>query len=133
MLKRVIVRTMLFALLGGSLLVWSAPKAEGWASTCDNCYLGTNKAGDPDAQCCLDGFCGMLQQNGYYRIESGMDYCTSWQHLDSQGEVDYAGCEGNANTCTSGGGGGGGTPGDCSVGIGEVCPAECMSCTFYWY
>ena len=130
-----IFRVVVLVALGGVLSIWAAPRAEGWDTTCDNCYLGTNNFGEPDAQCCLDGRCDTWQNDPDYYLEKyHMEWCTSWVNEDPPG-VFTAGCDGTSNSCTATGGGvgGGGGGGACNIQWGDVCPAECFSCTHYYY
>ncbi len=131
MRSRFIARATMFILLFGGLLVWFAPKAEGWPSICDNCVEKSLPGGGNDARCCLDGACDNYLQNGYYTTKNYMEWCSTTVTYDSNGNP-IAHCNGTANSCTAGGGGWGGGGGSCNVQWGDVCPAECFSCTRYY-
>jgi len=63
-------------------------------------------------------------------VKFDMDAC--WVDIVEDG---YA-CGGTESfSCSSGGGGGGGGggAGGCEVEHGTLCPAECMSCTYFYY
>lgn len=99
----------------------SATTAYSWPSICDNCYKGTNRYGEPDAQCCLDGRCDIWEDLGYGKLYGNMEWCTSWV---TEGD---AGCNGKESSCSSGGGDGG-DGGDCTIQVGEWCPPSCSHC-----
>jgi hypothetical protein len=111
-----------FLLAAFALLLVPAP-SDAWPSICDNCAVGENHWGEPDAQCCLTGRCDFWEDLGYSILYSNMEWCTSWQNENG------AGCHGTPGSCTSGGGGGGGED-DCTIQIGEYCPPSCMTCYF---
>lgn len=108
-----------------SALLWTAP-LDAWPSVCDNCMDGENQWGDPDAQCCLDGSCEMLEEDGYSYSLTNLEWCTTT--VTENGVV----CNGQPG-CSAGGGGGGGGDGSCHIPYGELCPAGCMSCTYFYY
>lgn len=100
----------------------SATKAHSWPSVCDNCFVGTNQAGQPDAQCCLDNQCSFWENDPNYSLSmSNMEYCTSY--ADENG----AGCNGTQNSCSAGGGDGDGEN-ECTITVGEWCPPSCSHC-----
>lgn len=96
-----------------------------YPSTCDNCYTGENRWGEPDAQCCLDNRCEIWKDLDYDEAMSNMEWCTSWANEWG------AGCHGQGNTCQASGGDGGGDT-DCTISPGEYCPPSCAAC-YYTY
>lgn len=107
-----------------SAFLWTVP-LDAWNSVCDNCMDGENQWGEPDAQCCLDGWqCEMLEDNGYSYALTNLEWCTT--------TVTESGvqCNGQSGCSADGDGGGGGS---CHIPYGELCPAECMSCTYFYY
>lgn len=125
------LRTLGILLAAGAVVavagafLWPTP-IDAWGSVCDNCMEGMNpQTNQQDAQCCLSGWhCDMLAQDGYRPILTNVDWCTtSWNGALWQ-------CNGGGY-CSPGGGSGGG--GNCHIPYGDGCPAECMSCTYYYY
>jgi hypothetical protein len=126
--KTLVILTLAAAAVAmGSGLVWTQP-VEAWPSVCDNCYVGLSQYGDITAECCLDGQarCDMLEDMEYTKTQSNMEYC-----VPVIGAT-FAYCDGQLGCSASGGGPGGGS-GSCTIPYGDMCPAECMSCSYYYY
>jgi len=116
-------RMLLIPILVLAGLAFPAATAHSWPSTCDNCYEGTNRFNEPDAQCCLDGNCGTWESDpDYSRTMSNMEFCTSYAN---EGD---AGCNGTANSCSAGGGDDGDGEDECTITVGEWCPPSCSHC-----
>ena len=102
---------------------------EARAQECQDCWRCTVPFNPAISECCptsTDGTktCGLRPRNA--------DECVrmvirAWNCNDSYG------CRGDSNTCKPNGGMGGGGGAGCSIPYGYLCPAECFSCTYYYY
>jgi hypothetical protein len=110
-----------FLLAAFALLLVPAP-SDAWPSICDNCFRKDFPDGTRDAQCCLNGRCGIWTDQGYYPLISNMEWCTSWV------DGNNAGCNGHQNSCVAGGGDDDAE--GCTVQYGEYCPVHCMRCYY---
>lgn len=99
------------------------PPVGAWPSVCDNCWSGINPMTEEiDHQCCLDGWhCEHLAELGYWPVATNLEWCVS--SPDSCTVQDG---------CSAGGEGGGGGSG-CHVPYGQLCPAMCFSCAYFYF
>jgi len=68
----------------------------------------------------------MLESMDYTKTDSNMEYCVPV--ITSA----FAYCTGQGG-CSASGGGPGGDMGSCTIPYGDMCPAECMNCSYYYY
>jgi hypothetical protein len=111
---------------------------------CEHCFqwdtgrrYGTfSEIKEYDASCCIVGnsWCDQMEFNDYSQQKWFISDCNAvW--FDWGTEVGYR-CDGNT-ACSAGGpgggpGGSGGGSGTCHIQFGQLCPASCMSCTYYY-
>lgn len=119
-----------------ALVVWLLGGATtASAGLCESCNEWTNDVNENphlwprDAGCCFtDTYNNNCDQFPCCTVKWLMYAC--WVNAVEDGYV----CGGwDNNTCNDGGGPGGGGGGGCHIQHGTLCPAECFSCSYFWY
>ena len=118
---------LLVSLLAGAI-AGSSPSVAA-AQFCEDCWRCPVRFNPTIYECCeasTDGqkTCGLRHPDCERRVVAANNCYSS-----------STSCQGTSHSCRAGGGGsgGGGGGGACSIPYGNLCPAECFSCTYYYY